>query len=306
MSVVAVVKGNSSKTANGFDRVAYSRLLMAGLAQLSGGADPPDYLHKLLGGQTVGLKTNCLTRKLNSTPVALVDALTELLVRSGYAERDIVVWDRTNRELAAAGYELNVSGKSRRCVGTDANGVGYSRDFYSYGEVNSLVTRILTEMVDANINLPILKDHSIAGISGGLKNMYGAIHNPNKFHGDNCNPFCAQVSRLEPIYRRHRLTIMDAVRVQYHGGPGYVPGYRYGYGGLLLSEDPIAVDRVGQEIVERLRETNGQPSLAKAGRPVKYLKIGQEIGLGQANLNEIDVRVLLVDETGGVTRGKLM
>ena len=63
--------------------------------------------------------------------------------------------------------------------------------------------------------------------------MYGAINNPNKYHADNCDPYCAHVNSLEPIKSKNRLTMIDAVRVQYNGGPGYVEDYLTYYGGSL-------------------------------------------------------------------------
>ncbi len=188
----------------------------------------------------------------------------ELLIEAGVSENNTVVWERSNRELKEAGYTLNASFSGRRCLGTDTNGVGYSSEFYTSGEVNSLVTGVLTEIVDVNINLPILKDHSLAGMSAGLKNMYGAIHNPNKYHGDNCNPFCAHVSDLEPIRTKNRLTVLDAIRVQYNGGPGFVGSYVYHWGGLVMSEDPVACDSVGLQILEDIRKTQGVAAIGKS------------------------------------------
>ncbi len=251
------------------------------------------------------MKTNCLTRNANSTPTALAGALTELLTTAGFKPNDLIIWERSSRELNGAGYRLNASGSGVRCLGTDANGVGYSSDFFSFGEVNSLVSRILTEMVEVNINLPVLKDHSVAGLSAGMKNMYGAINNPNKYHADNCDPFCAHVNNLAPLKAKNRLTIIDAVRVQYNGGPGFVPEFLANYGGIILSDDPVAVDRVGLEIVDQLRTEHQLPTLEKAGRPAKYLATAQKLGLGVAELGSIDLQVVEVDSDGRQRRAGL-
>ena len=252
------------------------------------------------------MKTNCLTRKQNSTSPALTDAFVELLKKNGRDENAIVVWDRTNRELERAGFKLNASSFGSRCFGTDTAGVGYSRDFYSSGEVASLVTNILVSLVDHSVNLPILKDHSIAGLSGGLKNMYGAIHNPNKYHDHNCDPFVAQVNSLKPIRDKHRLTVMDAVRIQYHGGPGYNGNYLAEYGGLIIAVDPVASDTIGLTVLEHFRKAGGLPPLEKEGRPVKYLKTAEKMGLGISDPNGIDLRVFRVDENGEATPTELV
>jgi len=306
MSSVAVVKYSNRDSLSPFDAAVYTRMLTSAFCLFTGAKDVVEAIHRVVRGNTVGIKTNCVTRKVNSTPVSLVDALARLLVKAGYLDNDLVVWDRTSRELSAAGFSLNASMKGVRCTGTDANGIGYSNSFFTSGSVNSLISRILTDLVDSNINVPVLKDHSVAGMSAGLKNMYGAINNPNKYHADNCNPFCAHVSALEPIRAKNKLTIIDATHVQYQGGPGYVPDYFAQYGGLIISDDPVAADRIGLEILEHLRKTNGQPSLEKAGRPVMYLATAEALGLGTATMSKIDLRVAEVDSDGRTKLAELL
>ncbi len=305
MSQVVVVKYSPNGPSGRFSQSQYRLLLEIGLCALSGTDDAREAVREFIPPGVVGMKTNCLTRKMNPTPVALTAALSDLLEDAGFSSNDLVIWERTNRELSEAGYSLNASSRGVRCFGTDTNSVGYSRDFHSYGEVNSLVSRILTELIEHNINLPILKDHSLAGLSGGLKNMYGAINNPNKYHENNCSPFCAHVSNLPPIREKNRLTIIDAVRVQYNGGPGYLGQYLADYNGLVISTDTVAVDRVGLEILERIRHAHGQPSLEKAERPAKYLAVAEQIGLGTAHLSRINVKTISVDAAGHQTPGEL-
>ncbi len=305
MSKVVVGRFSGDGSKKGLSRQQYTLLLTAGMRALSGQKTIKAAVRRYLPSGVIGVKTNCLARALNSTPVALADALSWLLTEAGFDENDIVIWERTNKELSKAGYTLNASSFGYRCLGTDTNGIGYSGGFYSFGEVSSLVSRILTDLVDYNINLPVLKDHSIAGLSAGMKNMYGAIHNPNKYHDNNCNPFCAHVNSLEPIRKKNRLIVLDAVKVQYNGGPGFVSEYISYYNGVMLSDDPVAVDRVGLEVVEHLRKANGLPPLEKVGRPVKYLNSAEAIGLGTADLHNIDLDVILINDQGRQSTGEL-
>jgi len=304
MSKVIVVKFLNNPGSK-FSQKEYRSMLTVGLLALTEKNDITSAIRKIIPGGVIGLKTNCLAKKLNSTPVSLTEALCALLVEAGFNENDLIIWERTSRELAAAGYSLNASGRGYRCLGTDATGVGYDRTFHSLGEVNSLVSRILTEMVDYNINLPVLKDHSIAGLSAGLKNMYGVINNPNKYHENNCDPFCAEVSSLPSVKNKNCLSVIDAVRVQYQGGPGFVGKYVAGYKGIIISDDPVAADRVGLEILENLRKVNGQPPLETVGRKVNYLDTAQKIGLGVADIDKIDIKVINVSEQGKKSIGEL-
>jgi uncharacterized protein (DUF362 family) len=305
MSKVVVVRYSGRSSDTGMILKEYAAMLATGLRALCGEKDLTRAVRRLLPSGPVGMKTNCLTGRTNSTAPALTEAMGNILMDTGFAENDLVIWERTGRELAGAGYVLNASSFGRRCLGTDTTGIGYADDFFSSGEVNSRVTRILTDLVNANINMPVLKDHSIAGLSGGLKNMYGAINNPNKYHADNCDPFCAHVSNLEPIRTRNRLTILDAARVQYNGGPGYVAEFGVNYGGVVISDDPVAADRVGLEILEHLRARHGLPPLEKVGRKVKYLQTAEQLGLGLADLQRIEVTVISVDGQGGERAGEL-
>ena len=305
MSKIVVVRGIGGGEGKGLGRERYQVMLEHGLRALADESSAAVALKKFIPAGPVGIKTSCLARKLNSTPVAAVDGLTAILTSAGIDENDIVVWERTSAELERAGFELNASSFGRRCFGTDSNGVGYSRDFYSYGKVDSLVSRIMTDVVRYNINLPVLKDHSIAGLSGGMKNMYGAINNPNKYHAPNCDPYAAHVSKLEPIRQKNRLTIIDAVMVQYNAGPGYDSRYVAYYNGLIMGEDPVATDRVGLEILEHFRKVGGLPALEKVGRPVKYLRSAEDAGLGIADMNRIFVDVIVIDEGGRAAKGDL-
>ncbi len=295
MSIVAVAKF-PAKLADFLDQEQYGYLLEAALEAFAG--DVARYLKTTFSKGTIGMKANCLAR-LNPTFVPLADAVTQLLVdRSGRDENDVIVWERSNRELKNAGYELNASSFGRRCLGTDTNGVGHSRDFYRFGQANSLVSRILTDMLNHNINLPILKDHSIAGLSAGMKNMFGAVNNPNKYHGNNCDPYAADVNNLAPIREKHRLTIIDAVRIQYDNGPGFDSRSIDYYNGLIISDDPVAADRIALEVLDNRRVRNGRKPLAEVGREVKYLASAENTGLGIADITKIDLRVVTIDDHG--------
>ena len=72
------------------------------------------------------------------------------------------------------------------------------------------LSKILTNLTNRTVNLPVLKDHNLAGLSGSMKNMYGVIHNPNKYHLNNCNPYVAELNALAEI--KNSLGILDHCR----------------------------------------------------------------------------------------------
>ncbi len=305
MSRVVVVRSERPSEAKSPSVGVFMTMLEVGLNELTGMVQVTDAIKKYIPPGVIGLKVNCLTRQYNSTSVALVEALIALLVRNGRDENDIIIWDRTSNELDGAGFKLNLSSFGVRAFGTDVSRFGYSREIYSSGEVNSLVSRILTEEIKSLINLPVLKDHSIAGLSGGLKNLYGVINNPNKYHDSNCDPFAAQVLGIAPVKEKLKLTIIDAFRIQYNGGPGFDSRYLTEYGGIILSDDPVAADTVALQILEHLRAAHNLPSLEKSGRPVRYLATAERLKYGTADVKNIQLNVKTMDSQGALHEGSL-
>jgi len=237
---------------------------------------------------TVGIKVNCLG--LPTSP-AVVRAIVNCLLEASVPPERIIIWDRFDVELAAAGHKLNRSRSGVRCYGTDATtyGSGYEREVESSGSIGSCFSRIVTRECTALITASVLKDHNLAGVSGALKNFFGAIHNPNKYHEQNCDPYVADVVAHRHIGPKLRLAVCDATRGQYHAGPARHPAYAWKFGGLLVSRDAVAADRMGCDLLERERRAHGLDSLAAEKRPAKHILTAGERGLGVADLERIEV-----------------
>jgi uncharacterized protein (DUF362 family) len=122
-----------------------------------------------------------------------------------------------------------------------------------------------------------------------MKNMYGAIHNPNRYHDDNCDPFVADVGAHPFVRDKLRLVIADALVAQYDGGPARVQTYQWRPGTVIASRDPVAVDRVAQRIIEEQRAAHGLPTLAEAKRPPRWLESAFARGLGENRIGEIEL-----------------
>ncbi|RME21357.1 MAG: DUF362 domain-containing protein, partial [Deltaproteobacteria bacterium] len=116
---------------------------------------------------------------------------------------------------------------------------------------------------------------------------FGIIHNPNKFHDNNCDPFVADVWEFPAVRRTFRLAILDGIVAQAHGGPAFLPGYAWNFGGLLVSTDPVAIDKVAESIIEKKRSELRLPSLDEEKRPPRYLRTAASRGLGSDNLDDI-------------------
>jgi uncharacterized protein (DUF362 family) len=263
------------------------KLIDASLQKLTDAPDAAEAWGALFKRQDrVGIKVNTLGL---STQPPVVDAIVQGLLRAGVKEQNIIIWDRLDVELDRAGFKLNRSGRGAQCRGTDAErvGKGYKRQIEVSGRIGSCFSVIAADEVDALISVPVLKDHNLAGVSLGMKNFYGAIHNPNKYHDDNCDPYIVDVISHRFIAPKWRLTVCDGTRAQYHNGPGSSPGYRWPFNGLIVSNDFVAADAVAAAFVEAERKKQGLPKLAQENRPTTHIVTAAARGWGEADLGKI-------------------
>jgi uncharacterized protein (DUF362 family) len=268
-----------------------ARLLDKGMQSFFGIDDPIQVWKKVIKpGEIVGLKVNCLSGR-GATHRELVEIICERLSQSGTRPENIIIWDRFNSDLEDGGYKINLQQKGIRCFGNDH--LGFNNDFETYGSAASLVCNTLTRMCDAVINLPVLRDHGITGITMALKNLFGAIHNPNKYHLAAGNPYVADVFMLPSIRNKVRLTIGDALSAQYEGGPSFMPHWRWPYNGLLIGTDPVALDYTGWHIIEDERHRRGLKSLQEAGREPRYIQTAADADhrLGTCDPDRIELIV---------------
>jgi uncharacterized protein (DUF362 family) len=271
-----------------FDQDIVERMIDNGLSHLYQTEQTADIWKNLFSrDDVIGLKVNCLSGQHGSTHKVLVEAVIEKLRKAGVPAGHIIIWDRLNEDLESAGYRLNWKNKNKiLCFGNDV--AGYDNELYINASIGSLITRTLTQICTATINLPVLKDHGIAGVTLSMKNFFGAIHNPNKYHDKVGNPYVADLYELDLIRRKNRLTICDALEAQYEGGPPFKPQWSWPLNSLLLAIDGVAMDRVGWEIIEKKRKEMGYPSLKQIGRNPDYILTAGKKNLGQSDLNKID------------------
>ena len=294
-SRVVIIKAENLWAANGAaDPAVVSRMYARGFALLTGERDDAGAVASLFGpGDRLGIKVNTIGGKAISTGPDVALPLAQWLSRNGLQEKNVFVWDRTTRELSEAGYRTTAARGGIKVFGTDAAGVGYESELVSHLGVGSLFSKVQTEFATASISLAILKDHGLAGVTAGMKNYFGAIHNPNKYHDFRCDPFVAEVFDTPPVKSKHRLSVLDALVVQFHKGPAYHARWAAKFGGLVFSLDPVAADSVGWTIIERLRAAAGLPTLADEGRSPAYLATAAKMGLGRADPAAIET----VEET---------
>ena len=272
----------------GDQRELLCRLLDASMQKLTNASDPTAAWRTLFGPEDrIGIKVNTLGL---STQPAVAEAIAVGLTKAGIPAENILIWDRFDVEMASAGYKINKSTRGVQCRGTDAEqiGAGYESRIEGSGQIGSCFSQIVARELDKLICVPVLKDHNLAGVSLGMKNFYGAIHNPNKYHDHNCDPYIVDVVSHRYIRDKWCLTVCDATGAQVHAGPGRHPGFAWPFGGLIVSTDVVAADAVAASLLEEERQARGLKALAEEGRPTKHITTAATRGLGVADLNRIE------------------
>ncbi|MBE0450935.1 MAG: DUF362 domain-containing protein [Clostridia bacterium] len=112
------------------------------------------------------------------------------------------------------------------------------------------ITKTFSEM-DVVINLPKMKTHSMGIYTGAIKNLFGAIPGLRKalYHKNAPNPteFGEVLADIHCAIENMPLHIMDGVISMQGEGP--TAGTPYHAGKILVSEDPLALDRIAIEMM---------------------------------------------------------
>jgi uncharacterized protein (DUF362 family) len=238
---------------------------------------------------TVGIKVNTLAGKHMSSHIQIVKAIINGLKSIGIPEENIIIWDKADNDLTGGGYKINTSRKGVKCLSTEST-MGYG-DLIMYGSIASCYSNILKNCT-ALVNVPVLKHHSMAGVTISLKNWLGVVHNPNKYHFDAAaDPYIADINMPDILREKRQLIVCDALISQYNGGPGFNPNYTWNYNSLLVATDPVALDTVGTQIIEAKRKEMTLPSLKEAGIEPKYIATAadEEHQLGTNDLKKIKI-----------------
>ncbi len=229
-------------------------------------------------GKVIGLKVNGLGGKGICTHQALVMAIAERLQQIGVKPGNILIWDQNDHFLEACGFTINKNPNQIRCYSRDQ--AGFEEQQETWGSARIKLTKILTRECAMVLNLPILKDHSGAGVTFAMKNMYGVVDRPQDLHAGGCNPAVADLNCIPTIREKVRFTIGDAMSSVYDGGPGFHPERLWYPNALIVGEDRVAVDHTAWQMIEHKRAEAGMPTLEAVGRPPRYIATAADAAHG--------------------------
>lgn len=317
--VVKVIDENSVVDTLPSPERAYS-MLKESMLKLTGEKNLKKAWRKFVSPKDIiGLKVNPVAGKLLTTSHAVTGAVIRQLEESGVPRKNIVIWDRREMQLHETGYNsenypgIEITGTE--CMDSkggfyDNQGKLYSESridekhlFYADVEgkydsytipymvnegKNSYFTKIVTERVTKIINLPILKN---AGPTTTLclKNLaFGSVTNTSRLHSKLWHETCAYVCAFPPLRDKVVLNIVDGLIGCFDGGPSAKPQFICNYNMLLVGSDPVAVDRIGHDVIIAKRVEEG---IQKVDRPEasRFIDLAEELQLGVGSRDKIEL-----------------
>jgi uncharacterized protein (DUF362 family) len=275
---------------------AAKEMLTKALTELTGKPDlvqaVAQFVHK---DDIVCVKVNGIAKQNMGTNKELVIPFLEAMIASGVKPENITVLEQYGDFLS--GTRINASNVPAGVkVATHGNGNATMEDRLIPGTgTRTKFVKYLTEATAA-INFSLIKDHSICGYTGTLKNMtHGCSINPQDFHVHHASPQIAQMYAQDVIKSRVRLCITDGYKVMADGGPLWKrPEMVKPHEAVYVTTDPVAMDTIGWEIVDKLRAELKLKSLTEAGREPAYIKAAADLGLGVHERAKIQVKEVAI------------
>lgn len=265
----------------------------------------------------VGIKVAAAPGAMGGTHPAVARAVARGLQSAGVPASRIIVWDRSRDDLLAAGYRENDPDFQLRWIDPAA---GYDRkamitapvlgrliwgdskfgeregsrieDILSTGDQlssTSYFARVLTQTVTKVINVPSLADSFMCGLNGALANMtLPNVDNWRRFikEPNFGNPFIAEIYADPTVREKVVLTIMDALALQFAGGPFPNPNFVRQSFTIYASRDPVAIDATAVSLIDEYRRANKLPPIAPVAG---HVESAATMGLGNSDAASIEL-----------------
>ncbi len=262
------------------------------------------------GGQKVGILVN--TSQELRTQAEVAAGVVNELIDLGVQPSDIIVWG--NARFGAYGWKKMGYQKlmgDRGVILRTNHEPEAGFDPENMAEIPSVdlklpLSRIVTTECDYLINVPVIKSHSLCGVTGALKLYYAAIPLADalftfsrgegvpsgkelrkaidKVHRHNGDPQIAELAASPLLREKTRLHVGDALLSLYEGGPFGSPQWVNGQ--ILVSQDPVSIDYHAFQIIETKRQEKGVES---ALLWTKYIQSAAEMGLGTNHPDQIEL-----------------
>jgi uncharacterized protein (DUF362 family) len=291
LSRVVVVRDEASLAGNAMQQGVIQVMMDEGIRRLTDVADVGDAWKSLFPGITagsvIGVKINCLFSRMSTHPpvtAAVVEGLKRMTVDgSQFPENNIVVWDWQAGQLTAAGYKINKGKTGVRCMATASY---YSDETYQVAKSPAQrLSKFITSECQYLVNVSVLKNHFMSGVSLSMKNHYGSVSNPDVLQHDSGGiGSIPSINALEPIRSKQVVVICDAIFGVISGGPDNSP--QVSPKSILLSRDRVAMDATGAKMLAE----NGCKS-AKITGSAGHVTVASQppYNLGTCDPNRIEI-----------------
>ncbi len=142
----------------------------------------------------------------------------------------------------------------------------------------------------AIINVRPARTHHWSGIGGCIKNPIMYSSRPSDYHPDSCADLATLWDHFN-LRKRVKLNILLMLNPQFHtvGPHSYANKYVWEYKGILVSQDPVAVDAIGLSIIQARRlEYFGEDKPLQT--PAKHIRLADtRHHLGVSDPNKIEL-----------------
>ncbi len=274
-SVVWDIYGEFAVRGIKIHRLSLHSMLHAGLRQLTGREDPNEAWHQFIHrDDVVALVFTRQGGKSLATNTDVAAVLLECLYDCGYSPGQFMLVGLEQLPEEANG--------ARPCP------YGWQKENADFLTDSDHLAVWLDE-VTAIINVPAIMDDNIIGLRGAMANLtLPMLKQPAHLYVNQGDPFIPDIYALPQIRNKVRLHIAIGLRILYHGGPQVNQKYVYEHGSLLFSTDPVALDQVALQLINRARHSMLLPEGAELDLTCPYLDTAQAIGLGYNDLNQIE------------------
>jgi hypothetical protein len=251
-----------------------TQMLTRSICRLTGQARIEDAWHSILRpDDVIGIKFNRVAAAALRTTPLFARVLVRSLVGAGFSPNKIIMIEGPE--------------SLQEQLGTAPPPIGWSAKEVDFGSGKDRFALVL-ERITALINVPFLKSHNIAGMSGCLKNLsHALVRSPGKYHANRCSPFIADIVAADLIRSRLRLHLVNALRAVFDKGPTASFETTWPAGTIIASFDPVAADTVGLEMLNHQRDAHSLPALDDDDQPIPSLHDAQRRGLGTTSWDRI-------------------
>jgi hypothetical protein len=280
-----------------------------GLQHLAGKRTTRDAWRSLVTtNDIVGLKVYSAPGVTSGTRPEVVAAVAATLIESGLPARNIVIWDRHMADLREAGFTALGERLGVRVEGAQDSGwderVTYERALVGtprFGDLEfgrkgddvgrrSHVSKLLTRTLTRHVTISPLLNHNVMGVCGHLQSLaLGSADNTLRFDAHVAHLFEAvpELFAMRELGDRAVLHVTDALLCQHEGEQRPLLHYSAALNQLWFSTDPVALDVLALEELQRQRKKAGfaQP---KVSRELFHNAAQLELGVDDARRFRIE------------------